>query len=994
MGITPIKQAQSAVWQSVSAGFSHSAAIKNDGTLWAWGLNDFGQVGDGSVTNRYIPVQISTATNWQSVSVGYYYTLAIKSDGTLWGWGFNECGQLGDGTTNGKMLPAQIGTSTDWRLVSAGGGHSVAIKNDGTLWAWGNNAAGQLGDGTTTNRFSPVQIGSSTDWKSVSAGHICYIESYPNCNYMYEHTVAVKNNGTLWTWGYNSNGQLGDGSRTDRKSPLQIGTATNWQSVSAGPNYTVAIKNDGTLWAWGNNFSGQLGDGTKTEKTSPVQIGFSSNWQSVTSGHLSFDANHTNKYIGGHTVAIKSDGTLWAWGGNNDGQLGDGTTAEKNSPVQVGTSANWQSVSASNRYTDAIKNDGTLWTWGKISIGDGITIIKYVPKQMQFYVVTSIATNATISESLPKNVAVGDAVNFSISPNSGYYLDSLAGGTCPLGTFSGSSYTTGPIMSDCNVVFNALKMPVVTPSITNGNVYPSTPQSVSVGKPIGFKINANAGYYLDSTIGGTCPQGVLNANSYKTGPITTDCTVDFTLYKIPTCSINRPSSIIPYLQGGITTTIIGTASADPSLNISKVEISLDGGITWQTVSGNNLWNWSGTLPANGIIQARASDSKNKQSAIAYSDPITTSVLFYIKGTDNPMGVYGTYTLAMLNWSGSPISAVSADIANASGINHKITKSLRPKALAQLGKTLSTNYLNPTTMRINIVGANQTAIPDGDIAYHFMSIGAKLTSPAVYSPYSIPMILTPSATTPSGILIPTIGVPKTINAKLLADANNNNSVDIAEVQQTANQLLQTQPVSSSVDVNGDGIVTIGDLQLAINANLGSLKAVSSNQPPSATLEAELNFNPLKTTLTTGESITIPITLINNSGTGIAAASNHIVYDPTVFTVISANPGESAVNSDKGANYSVPQPGELIVAVYGLNTTPMANGIVANVTFRVLPTAKNGTYSFTYIPTSPNVADINGNLYQVTGLLPTFTILSRVANESPFRNLGKIILGVLQ
>jgi len=244
--------------QAFSVGIKNTFAITTDGSLWAWGSNEYGRLGDGTETvygfshtitvdnDKKSPVKIGTATNWASIVASGGHTVAIKTDGTLWAWGFNGTGQLGDGTNTQRTSPVHIGTATNWKSVSTVGDHTVAIKTDGTLWAWGFNYFGQLGDGTITNRNSPVQIGTATNWKSIGAGS--------------GHTIAIKTDGTLWAWGYNGSGQLGDGTSTQRTSPVQIGTANNWKSISLGNAHTIAIKTDGTLWAWGYNGNGQLGD--------------------------------------------------------------------------------------------------------------------------------------------------------------------------------------------------------------------------------------------------------------------------------------------------------------------------------------------------------------------------------------------------------------------------------------------------------------------------------------------------------------------------------------------------------------------------------------------------------------------------------------------------------------------------------------------------------------------------------------------------------------
>ena len=192
------------------------------------------------------------------VSAATDRTLAIMEDGTLWGWGNNADGQLGDGTTTDQSLPVRIGTAMNWASVSVGNAHTVAIRTDGSLWAWGDNGSGRLGDGTTTGRATPIRIGTATDWASVSAGG--------------QHTVAIRTDGTLWAWGWNGWGQLGDSSWDTRWSPVQIGTATDWASVSAGHNHSTAIRTGGLLWAWGNNGQGRLGDGTTSTRWSPVPV--------------------------------------------------------------------------------------------------------------------------------------------------------------------------------------------------------------------------------------------------------------------------------------------------------------------------------------------------------------------------------------------------------------------------------------------------------------------------------------------------------------------------------------------------------------------------------------------------------------------------------------------------------------------------------------------------------------------------------------------------
>ena len=279
----------------------HTVALKLDGSLWAWGWNAYGQLGDASATDRNTPVRIGSG--YRAVAAGQAHTVALKFDGSLWAWGDNYYGQLGDGTNTNRYAPVRIGTDY-YAAIAAGRFHTLAIKTDGTLWAWGFNYRGQLGDNTTTQRNAPVQIGSDSDFVAVAAGFV--------------HSVAVKSGGTLWAWGDNGSGELGDGTTTQRNTPVQVGSG--YSAVAAGLIHTVALKTDGSLWAWGWNGYGQLGDGSVTSRHAPVQIG--SGYSAVAAAVY-------------HTVALKTDGTVLAWGDNFTGELGDGTLAQRLAPVAV-----------------------------------------------------------------------------------------------------------------------------------------------------------------------------------------------------------------------------------------------------------------------------------------------------------------------------------------------------------------------------------------------------------------------------------------------------------------------------------------------------------------------------------------------------------------------------------------------------------------------------------------------------------------------------------
>lgn len=307
------------VWRQVSVGEQFAVGIKagsgtataTGGTLWAWGFNQNGRLGDGTQIARSAPVQIGKDTDWAFVAAGKAHVLAIKTNGFLYAWGRNDKGQLGDATVIDKLVPTRITTTAvpvaTWLAVSAGETHSLGIQKDGSLWAWGGNVYGQVGNAGRTDVIAgPVKIGTLT-WTSVSAGAF--------------HSAAIRADGTLYAWGQNTSGQLGNNGSADVTAPVQIDTVNNWSVVSAGALHTMGVRNDGTLWGWGSNAEGQLGDGG-VDVSSPLQIGTRTNWTTVSAG-------------AGHSFGMQSDNSLWGWGRNTEGQLGNSRNTTSPVPVNV-----------------------------------------------------------------------------------------------------------------------------------------------------------------------------------------------------------------------------------------------------------------------------------------------------------------------------------------------------------------------------------------------------------------------------------------------------------------------------------------------------------------------------------------------------------------------------------------------------------------------------------------------------------------------------------
>ena len=375
---------QDLVWTDVSAGRSHSVAIMSDGTVWAWGGNSSGQLGDGTTYNRHTPAQVSGLTEITAISAGGYHTTALKSDGTVWAWGGNTSGQLGDGTTTNRRTPAQVSGLTGVIAISAGNYHTIALKSDGTVWSWGVNQYGQLGDGTTTDRHTPVRVSGLTGVTAIYAG--------------YQHTAALKSDGTVWAWGWNHHGQHGDGTNTTRYTPVRVSGLTGVTAISAGYGHTTALKSDGTVWTWGYNYYGQLGDDTTTNRHTPVQVSGLTDVTAISAGNY-------------RTTALKSDGTVWSWGDNEYGQLGDGTATHRHTPVRASNFTGVTAISAGYYHTVAIKSDGTVWAWGwnfSGQLGDGTTTNRGFPVKIQIITITSVTISP--SESI---VRQGDTQQFT-----------------------------------------------------------------------------------------------------------------------------------------------------------------------------------------------------------------------------------------------------------------------------------------------------------------------------------------------------------------------------------------------------------------------------------------------------------------------------------------------------------------------------------------------------------------------------------------------------
>ena len=353
---------------TMAAGSGHACGLGTGGKLWCWGAGRLLGIGVTSGMTGYNKPQ-AVLSGVKQVSVGANHTCVVLTDGTLRCWGTNNKGQLGDGTITTQTLPTKVGSNLNtWASVSVSFSHTCAVKKNGTLWCWGLNNNGQLGDGTKTDRHAPTQVGTANTWQSIATSDAFFMSGY---------TCGVKKNGTLWCWGDNQNGQHGDGTKKAKTQPTQVGSLSTWHSISAGSGHLCGLRTDGTLWCAGSG--GNLGDGTTTSSSVFVKVPSTKKWKSVSA----------NNYV---TCGIKSDGTLWCWGYNMMGQIGDGTTKDGYSPAQVGSNTTWHSVSVSfnARFTSGgitcgSQTDGTAWCWGSGhygQLGDGTNKAKTTPSKV------------------------------------------------------------------------------------------------------------------------------------------------------------------------------------------------------------------------------------------------------------------------------------------------------------------------------------------------------------------------------------------------------------------------------------------------------------------------------------------------------------------------------------------------------------------------------------------------------------------------------------
>jgi alpha-tubulin suppressor-like RCC1 family protein len=648
-----LAHALAAVAQTASANPNHTLVVKPDGTVWAWGGNGNGQLGDGSTTRRDLPKQVPGLSGVIGVAAGNTHSLAVKSNGTVWAWGSNNAGQIGDNTTTQRLSPVQVSGLTNVIAVAAGSSYSVALKSDGTVWAWGTNAQGQLGDGTTTNRLTPVQVSSLTTATAISARS--------------GHTLALKSDGTVVAWGQNGNAQLGDGSTTSRTSPVSVSGLSSVAGISAGDSHSLAWKSDGTAWAWGSNSNGQLGDGTNTQRSTPVAVSNLGAIAGLVAG-------------GSHSEAVKTDGSVWAWGQNSNGQLGDGSSTSTTVPVSIASVSSVATLAAGQQQTFYITTDGTVWGTGRndsAQIGDGTLVKRLTPvKVSEASYVWKVGT-PTFSVSSGTYTSVQSVTLASVT--SGATLHYTTNGADPTESdptvpgngivqvaqslmLKARAWKSG--IPESNIDGMTYTLRVATPSLSPGTGTYSLSQSVTVstsvaGATLHYTTNGADPTDSDPTVasGATVSVGqslTLKAKAWKDGWVLSDTASSTYTLKVATPQLSPGGGPYTSPQTVTVTTTTPTATlrytttgreptaADPEV-VSGATVSIGGASTLKVKGWKTGWSDSDTTVATyrfnlGTVDAPAFQPVGGTYTAGQSVTISTTtagavIRYTVDGTD-------------------------------------------------------------------------------------------------------------------------------------------------------------------------------------------------------------------------------------------------------------------------------------------------------------------------------------------------------------------------
>ena len=547
-------------------------AVQSHCTL-AWGANDLGQLGNGTTTRMSTPVPVRNLTGVVSTAGGVQHSLALTSNGTVWAWGDNERGQLGNGNYQLSKEPVPVGSLTGVVAVTATGNFSMALKRDGTVWAWGDNSYGQLGNGG---------FGNSSNWPS----RVRYLSGVVAIAAGGAHGLALKSNGMLWAWGHNVHGQLGNGSNTHNAVPVAVWNLKGIVGIAGGGMFSLALRSDGTVSAWGDNRMGQLGSGNNIDSNVPVMVRYLSDVATISA---------SSAY---HSLAITRDGTVWTWGNNLHGQLGNGSFADSNLPVPVLSGG--VAVAGGDYWSLALKGDGTLRSWGwnrRLELGNG-----GVGSDLNVPVAVSNLTGALA-------IGVGGYHGLAVL-GTGVPRVALNPKTADFGNQPIGSATTPQTITVTNTGGAGLQIKAVTlMGLDPGNF------SKTADKCAGKTVNT----------GGSCSIGVKFAprtvgSRSAAFLITSNAPGSPHLIPLSGTAIGRPASITVTTPNVAVKWGIGTQQQIKwnhtlgSGSFGNLDLSRNGGITWTPIAagisntGSFVWTVSG--PATTVARVRVSWSAN------------------------------------------------------------------------------------------------------------------------------------------------------------------------------------------------------------------------------------------------------------------------------------------------------------------------------------------------------------------------------------------------
>ncbi len=353
------------VFRQLTSMTRHTCGLhRTEGSVWCWGRNNYGQLGNGQKDTSFKPVRVSGLKKIQAVAAGGRHSCALDQGGTVWCWGKNAKGQLGDGSVKDQSRPVKVAGLSGIQAIDAGNDHTCALAASGRLWCWGDNRTGQLGVPAGGQHTKPIRVEGVQKVQSLSLGGF--------------HTCAVTTAGALWCWGKNDVGQLGVGDTKTRSVPTRVSGATAVAHVTAGGAHSCALNRKGSLWCWGNNASGQLGDGTSRLRFGPVKVKGIASVAQVSAG---------GGYLGGHTCAVTQDGSAWCWGNNLSGQLGHSQPADTHQhPTRLESVTNVTAIEASGRHSCALNRSGEVRCWGRNTdgqLGDGTSTDRPKPTKLK-----------------------------------------------------------------------------------------------------------------------------------------------------------------------------------------------------------------------------------------------------------------------------------------------------------------------------------------------------------------------------------------------------------------------------------------------------------------------------------------------------------------------------------------------------------------------------------------------------------------------------------